>query len=153
MRFYSDGGGGETVVMRLTLVIPVLLLAGTLGPVREAHGAVGRPESRSAIDGFVFARLDHLGIPPSDVCSDAVFVRRVYLDMTGTLPTAREVREFLDDTDTAKRSLLIERLFDHTAFADYWTQKWCDLLRVKAEFPSKHAVRPVRPLAADVQRQ
>jgi hypothetical protein len=87
------------------------------------------------IDELVFARLKQLKIEPSRVCSDAVFVRRVYLDAIGTLPTAQEARDFLRDQDPDKRRVLIDRLLERPEFADYWAMKWSDLLRVKAEFP------------------
>jgi len=67
---------------------------------------------------------------------DAVFVRRVFLDVIGVLPTAAEARTFIQDPDTAgKRARLIDRLLERTEFADYWAMKWGDLLRIKAEFP------------------
>lgn len=87
------------------------------------------------IDELVFARLQQAGIKPADVCSDAVFVRRVYLDVIGTLPTAKEARAFLRDEDPHKRRALIDRLLERDEFADYWALKWSDVLRVKAEFP------------------
>ena len=65
-----------------------------------------------------------------------MFVRRVYLDVIGTLPTADEARAFLDGPrrrTSAARS--IDRLLEREEFADYWAMKWCDLLRVKSEFP------------------
>ena len=62
------------------------------------------------IDKLVFARLKALGLQPSPLCSDAVFVRRVYLDVIGTLPTAAEAREFLLDRNPDKRRVLIDRL-------------------------------------------
>ena len=69
-------------------------------------------------------------------CSDAVFVRRAYLDVIGTLPTAQEAREFIEDPDTKnKRHALIDRLLERKEFADYWSMKWGDILRIKAEFP------------------
>ena len=74
------------------------------------------------------------GIHPA-ICSDAVFVRRVYLDVIGTLPTPAEVRTFLADRDPKKRTVLIDRLMARPEFADTWAMKWSDLLRVKAEFP------------------
>ncbi len=89
----------------------------------------------TAIDKIVFAKLDKLGIEPADPCSDAVFVRRVYLDTIGTLPTAYEAREFLLDQRSDKRQALISKLLEHENFPAYWSMKWCDLLRVKAEFP------------------
>ncbi len=87
------------------------------------------------IDQLVIGRLQQLGIEPAGLCSDAVFVRRVYLDVIGTLPTAQEAREFLEDKKSEKRRVLIDRLLARDEFADYWAMKWCDLLRVKAEFP------------------
>ena len=64
-----------------------------------------------------------------------MFLRRVYLDVIGTLPTADEARQFLTDPNPNKRRDLIDRLLERDEFADYWALKWCDLLRVKAEFP------------------
>jgi len=93
------------------------------------------PTRSNEIDRLVFARLEKLGIPPANLCSDAVFVRRVYLDVIGTLPTATEARVFILDQNPGKRRDLIERLLLREEFADYWAMKWCDLLRVKAEFP------------------
>ena len=93
------------------------------------------PTPVSELDKIVFAKLSSLNIQPA-LCSDPVFVRRVYLDVIGTLPTAKEVREFIDDSDTQnKRRLLIDRLLERDEFADYWAMKWGDVLRIKAEFP------------------
>jgi hypothetical protein len=87
------------------------------------------------IDRLVFARLASQKIQPV-LCSDAVFVRRVYLDVIGTLPTAKEARDFIADPDAAgKRGKLIDRLLERSEFADYWAMKWGDVLRIKAEFP------------------
>jgi hypothetical protein len=89
----------------------------------------------SQIDKLVFAKLSSLGIQPV-LCSDAVFLRRAYLDVTGTLPTANEARDFLGDPDAKnKRRRLIDRLLDRDEFTDYWAMKWGDVLRIKAEFP------------------
>ena len=93
------------------------------------------PVSESELDQRVISRLEVLGIEPAAMCSDAVFLRRVYLDTIGTLPTAAEAREFLDSTDPDKRRQLIDVLLERPEFADYWAMKWCDVLRVKAEFP------------------
>lgn len=93
------------------------------------------PQPAGAIDRLVFAQLAELNITPAAVCSDAVFVRRVFLDAIGTLPTAAETRTFLADRDPAKRRALIDRLLERDEFNDYWAMKWGDLLRVKAEFP------------------
>jgi hypothetical protein len=119
------------------LVLPAAALIGA-GP-EEAFAPIfeSRVEltPQNKIDDLVFARLKQLGIQPAKLCSDAVFVRRAYLDVIGTVPTAKEAYQFLQDTDPKKRSALIDRLLDRPEFADYWAMKWSDLLRVKAEFP------------------
>jgi hypothetical protein len=91
--------------------------------------------AQSPIDARVFDRLKRLDIQPANLSSDAVFLRRAFLDIIGTLPTAQEASDFLADPAPAKRAGLIDRLLDRPEFADYWAMKWCDLLRVKAEFP------------------
>ena len=98
-----------------------------------AHPQTATPHAQ--IDGLIFNKLQRLGLQPSDVCQDEVFVRRVYLDVIGTLPTADEVRGFLENRSPDKRDALIDRLLTRDEFADYWAMKWCDLLRVKSEFP------------------
>jgi hypothetical protein len=96
-----------------------------------------RPLQANEIDRLVLRELQANGIPCAERCSDEVFVRRVYLDMIGTVPRIWEVRTFLESQHPRKRAQLIERLFKRDEFADYWAMKWCDILRVKAEFPSK----------------
>jgi hypothetical protein len=90
---------------------------------------------RGKIDELVFARLAKAGIEPSSRSTDEVFLRRVYLDMTGTLPTAQQAAAFLASSDPAKRTALIDALLVSDEFAGYWAMKWSDLLRIKAEFP------------------
>ncbi|MGO9199971.1 MAG: DUF1553 domain-containing protein [Limisphaerales bacterium] len=93
------------------------------------------PAATGRIDKLVFAQLARLNIQPV-LCSDAVFVRRAYLDVIGTLPRAKEAGDFIRDADTDnKRRLLIDRLLERDEFADYWAMKWGDILRIKAEFP------------------
>jgi hypothetical protein len=90
---------------------------------------------QNKIDELVFARLQELNIAPAQLCSDPVFIRRVYLDVTGTLPTAAQARQFILDRNPAKRRELIDQLLARDEFADYLALKWGDLLRIKAEFP------------------
>jgi len=89
------------------------------------------------IDQLVLKKLDELNIPPSRICSDQVFIRRVYLDVIGTLPSEQSVRKFLKEISKDKRAALIDSLLERKEFADYWSLKWGDLLRIKSEFPSK----------------
>ena len=126
--------------LRMPTVVAVILVA-ALGAMRASGAAVtpfetpSSPTPHHPIDTLVFARLEKLAIPPARLCSDAVFVRRVFLDVIGTLPTPREARDFLRDSAPNKRSVLIDRLLEREEYADYRAMKWSDLLRVKAEFP------------------
>lgn len=88
-----------------------------------------KPAVKNFIDEAVFGKLDVLGIPPSPVCDDATFMRRVYIDITGTTPTQDEVAKFLADANPNKRDALVDRLVDTTAYADYFTNKWNMVLR------------------------
>jgi hypothetical protein len=94
-------------------------------------------DAHGTIDDLVLGRLAELNIQPAKLCSDEVFLRRVYIDVLGTLPTVEEAKRFLDDPDPDKRAKLIDQVLERPEFADYWAMKWCDLLRVKAEFPIK----------------
>ena len=89
------------------------------------------------IDTLVMANLRKQGIQPAVLCTDQVFVRRVYLDVTGTLPEPEEIRKFFENRSPSprKRAALIHSLLQRDEFADYWSLKWGDLLRIKAEFP------------------
>lgn len=89
----------------------------------------------AALDRLVEAPLAKAGIEIGPSCSDAVFLRRVQLDLTGTLPSADEVRGFLADVRPDKRAACIDRLLECPGHADYMAMKWGDVLRIKAEFP------------------
>ncbi len=89
-----------------------------------------RPVENNFIDRLAWDQLQRLGIEPSPVCDDATFLRRAFLDVIGTLPTAKETREFLNDTMANKRLLLVDQLLERDEYADYWTMRFSDLLRV-----------------------
>lgn len=92
------------------------------------------PAKPTALDKLVLTQTTGIN-PHPKLCSDAVFVRRVYLDVIGTLPASEEVLGFLNDTGKDKRRVLIDRLLERDEYADYWAMKWGDILRIKAEFP------------------
>jgi len=89
-----------------------------------------RPTESNFVDKHVWDRLVRLGIPPSPKADDATFLRRVFLDTIGTLPTAEESRRFLADKQADKRARLVDQLLERPEYADYWSMKWADLLRV-----------------------
>jgi hypothetical protein len=119
------------LALAATVLAPCAARAAAQGPFDS--GVV--PTPRGKIDELVFAQLKRLDIRPANLCSDAVFVRRAFLDVIGTLPTGDEARAFIESQDPNKRAALIDRLFERNEFADYWAMKWGDVLRIKSEFP------------------
>ena len=93
------------------------------------------------IDDLVREKLQALRIEPSRLCSDSVFIRRIYLDTLGILPEPRELERFLVDPSPDKRDTLIEVILDRPEFVDYLTYRWSDLLLVSSEKLNQAAVR------------
>jgi len=89
------------------------------------------PAANNFVDEAVFGKLKELNIPPSKLCDDPTFVRRVYLDITGTLPTAEESAKFVKETYPQKRERLIDTLLESSEYADYFANKWNMVLRNK----------------------
>ncbi len=128
------------VVFFFTTVSPSLTFADKkkeASPLARAFEGDGDIAPRGKVDRLVFGKLRHNGITPARLCSDPVFLRRVYLDTIGTLPTVEEARRFLTSRSAKKRRELIDELLQRDEFAEYWAMKWGDTLRVKAEFPIK----------------
>ncbi len=84
------------------------------------------------IDALVHAKLKKLRIEPSPVCDDSTFVRRVYLDVIGLLPTADEYARFMVSTLPNKRELLVDELLDRKEFSELWVLKWAELLQIRS---------------------
>ncbi len=72
---------------------------------------------------------------PDGTATDCVLARRLHLDLAGRIPTKEEAQAYARSTDPGKRAALVDRLLASDAFADYWTMRFCDVLRVKSEFP------------------
>ena len=87
------------------------------------------PPVRNFVDEAVFANLKELGIPPSPLCDDATFLRRVTLDIGGRLPTEEEAAAFLASSATDKRDQVIEELLRSPDYADYFAAKWNAVLK------------------------
>lgn len=88
------------------------------------------------VDTLVYRRLREIRTLPADLCTDAEFLRRVHLDLTGRPPTPKTVATFLlDARDTAtKRNEVIDRLIGSAEFVEHWTNRWADLLQVNSKF-------------------
>lgn len=117
----------------------VAVMASYMGAVDVFRALVPRPEriadypavpANNFIDELVLRKLQKLQILPSELADDATFLRRVYLDILGTLPTAAEARAFLNDRRPDRRARLVDRLLARPELADYWALQWADLLRV-----------------------
>ncbi len=111
--------------------------ATTLTVMGDRSGFVWeKPETWSRIDELVAGKWERMKINPSGVCSDADFLRRVYLDLTGLPPNADQVRAFLSDVtpERQKREAIIEKLIGSPEFVEHWTNKWADLLQVNSKF-------------------
>ena len=84
------------------------------------------------IDTLVHAKLRKLRIAPSELCDDGTFLRRVTLDLTGTLPTPAEVKAFVADPAADKRATLVDRLLARREFNEVWVMKWAELLQIRS---------------------
>jgi Protein of unknown function (DUF1549)/Protein of unknown function (DUF1553) len=82
------------------------------------------------IDTFVNAKLKKLRIAPSELCSDEQFLRRVFVDIVGLLPTPEEYHKFMSDPATNKREKLVDELLGRKEFAELWVMKWAELLQI-----------------------
>ncbi|VTS08790.1 DUF1553 domain-containing protein [Tuwongella immobilis] len=86
---------------------------------------------QTVVDTHTQTKWRELGLVPSDLCSDEQFIRRVTLDLTGTLPTPQQIRDFVADAAADKRSKLVDRLLETPEYSFYFANKWADILRVK----------------------
>src|SRR5262249_1268903 len=88
-------------------------------------------EHKTVVDKHTQKKWQELGIVPADLCSDEQFIRRVSLDLTGTLPTPDQVKAFVTSKDADKRAKLVDDLLETKEYAYYFANKWADVLRVK----------------------
>jgi hypothetical protein len=126
----TAGGRGDTHVVAFydngVVALPVLL------PWRQTGTSTGQSQAgssrpRNKIDQLVGAKLRKLGIAPSALCTDVEFLRRISIDMTGTLPTPDEIEAFLSDQSQNKRQRKIDELLGSPAYAAWWANKLCDI--------------------------
>jgi hypothetical protein len=88
-------------------------------------------EQKTIVDKYTAAKWKTLGLVPSELCTDAEFIRRVMLDLCGTLPTPKQVDAFVNDKSSDKRDKLVDELVDSPEYAYFFAAKWADILRVK----------------------
>ena len=117
-------GKGDTHIVALydngIAAIPVLR------PLSGDHPKIDVTKYSNPIDRLVGEKLNKLGITPSAICSDTEFLRRVSIDLTGTLPSPDEVLAFIADQAADKRPRKIEELLERPSYAAWWANKLCD---------------------------
>jgi hypothetical protein len=119
---------GQIVGARLTCVQP------------DEQFKYRSPPINNFVDKSVFAHQQDLQILPAELTTDEVFLRRVFLDTIGTVPTAEEAVAFLDSKEPDKRSQLIDQLLQRDEFATFWAMKWADVMRGSDVTISKRGV-------------
>lgn len=123
-----DIPGNVAVMVRYSGLVSVYSASIPLGaPVANV------PPARNFIDEMIFANLKQMGVPPSPVCDDATFLRRVSLDIAGRLPTVEESEAFAADKTADKRDRAIETLLSSPDYADFFANKWTALLKNKRD--------------------
>ena len=147
----SDAGGLVTVLRRGEA--PVLArfegayAATTVTAMGDRSGFVWKqPEAWGKVDQLAADKWQRMKIEPSGLCSDADFVRRVYLDLTGLPPSTKVVEKFLTDKRDAraKRDELINQLVGNNDYVDHWANKWADLLQVNRKFLGTEGAKAFR---------
>jgi hypothetical protein len=127
----TAGERGEAFVMArfatFTIGVPFITL-----PKGLAFSWPNVPEN-NYIDALVHAKLKKLRVEPSAVCDDPTYVRRVYLDVIGVLPTPDEYARFMVSTLPNKRELLVDELLDRKEFSELWVLKWAELLQMRSD--------------------
>lgn len=105
-----------------------------------------QPESWGRIDELVASKWERMKIRPSQICTDAEYIRRIFLDLTGLPPTADQVKSFLADKRESKlkRDELVDQLIGSEAYITHWTNKWADLLQVNSKFLAKEGASAFR---------
>ncbi len=103
-----------------------------------------RPELSEGnyIDKLVHEKLHKLRILPSDLCSDEIFIRRVYLDLIGRLPEIPEQHPFLKSSAPDKRARLIDKLIDSEEFTNIWVMKWAELMQIRSTGRAANTITP-----------
>ena len=125
----ADKRGEAFVMARFethTVGIPVTVL-----PADSAFQWKTIPEN-NYVDTLINQKLKTLQIQPSDVCSDAEFIRRATLDICGALPTGEELNAFVSNTEPDKRAKLVDQLLERKEFVEIWVMKWAELLQVRS---------------------
>jgi len=148
-------GGLFTVMVRFggqiaTLhgVVPMELEAAAQLAVTRRLAQLEKEFASSEFDQLLLKQWQRLGIAPSPEVDDVTFIRRVTIDICGSLPTPAEIKAYLADDRSDKRARLVDRLLDRSEYASYFTLKWADILQNRGAGYSTNKQRPGTALFA-----
>jgi len=136
--------GGRHAFSRLTEEVVNALPPSGASPTRSRSSSLRGTASENYIDTHVFTQLRRLGIQPAAASTDEEFLRRVYLDLTGRIPTAEQAVQFLSDTRPDKRAILIDELLESPVWADRWAMFLGDLYRNTINTPNLNRLQQGR---------
>jgi len=139
--------GEAGLVQTLSMTGQAAVMVRFNGNVATFRGVVPRPGDtpkfdfpvQTIVDQHTASKWRELGISPSEMATDEQFLRRVYLDVTGTLPSVEVVSKFLADKSTTKRDVLVDKLLESPEYSFYFANKWADVLRVKRRGQAERA--------------
>ncbi len=127
----SKNPGGAAVMASYMGKVAVFQAAVPLGAPAKAFKPF---PVQNFVDELIFKKLKQVGAPPSELCTDGEFIRRVSIDLCGRLPEPEEVRAFLADADPDKRKKLVDRLLDDPDYAAFMALKWAGILRNTGQY-------------------
>lgn len=133
-------GYGETAISLWYLSNVAFARVANPFPHEIKPGVFANAARYNFVDELVLKKLQPLRIAPSELATDSEFLRRAFLDATGTLPTAQEVEQFTSDTSKDKRAKLVDALLARDEFVDYWTNRHADVLLVSSRLLSPNAM-------------
>jgi hypothetical protein len=125
-------GNGETAISVWYLSRVSFARVANPFPNKIAPEVFAKSPRHNFIDELVIKKLQTLQLAPSEQATDREFIRRAFLDATGTLPTPQEVESFLADSSNNKRAKLIDSLLTREEYVDYWTNRWSDVFLVSS---------------------
>src|SRR5204863_3564360 len=126
--FVVDSQHRHTMRSDLAAKIQTYLYAASAASTLDANTI----PHKNFIDDAIFSRMAGSGIPSAPLSSDAEYLRRVTLDLTGRIPSGAEVDAFIADTNPSKRDLKVDALVGSPEFIDKWTMFFGDLFKVNA---------------------
>jgi hypothetical protein len=90
-------------------------------------------QANNEIDTLIQQKLTKLRLAPAPQCDDQTFLRRVFVDVIGQVPTPNDVRKFLADTSADKRARIVDELLKRPEFPDVWAMAWAEVLRIESD--------------------